>query len=303
MKKLLLVMNPYAGTRKANPVLADIIYLFNCRGFEVTAHMTAGPGDGADVVAKKAAEMDLIVCAGGDGTFNETLTGLRRAGVDIPVGYIPCGSTNDFAASLHLPTSIMPAARAIMDGAPVRYDMGRFGDRYFSYVASFGAFTKTSYSTPQSVKNALGHLAYVLEGAKELFNIPVEHLRFETDHGVFEDDYIFGAISNSTSVGGILTLDPSIVDMQDGRFELMLVRPPKNPVELANLITALTTQKYVSPMLTFQTVSRLTVHCPEGMSWTLDGEEAKAPACLEIENLHHSFRLMQDTRIREENLL
>lgn len=299
MKKLLLVMNPYAGTRKANAVLTDVIYLFNCRDFEVTVHMTAGPGDGADVVARKAAEMDLIVCAGGDGTFNETLSGLRRAGVDVPVGYIPCGSTNDFAASLHLPTSIMPAARAIMDGTPVRYDMGRFGDRYFSYVASFGAFTRTSYATPQSVKNALGHLAYVLAGAKELFNIPKEHLRFETDGGTFEDDYIFGAISNSTSVGGILTLDPSIVDMQDGKFELMLVRPPKNPAELANLISALTNQHYVSPMLTFKTVSRLKVICPQGMSWTLDGEEAKTNGVVEIENLHHSFRLMQDTRIRD----
>lgn len=298
MKKLLLVMNPYAGTRKCNPVLADVIYLFNCRDFEVTVHMTAGPGDGARIVRERAEGYDLIVCAGGDGTFNETLTGLRLAGLDIPVGYIPCGSTNDFAASLHLPTSILPAAKAIMNGTPVRYDMGRFGDRYFSYVASFGAFTRTSYSTPQSVKNALGHLAYVLEGAKELFNIPKLHLRFDTDQGTFEDDYIFGAVSNSTSVGGILNLDPSIVDMQDGKFELMLVRPPKNPAELGNLISALRNQRYVSPMLTFKTVQSLSVTCPADMSWTLDGEEARTDGHVEIENLHHSFRLMQDTRLQ-----
>lgn len=293
MKKMLLIMNPYAGTRKGNKVLADIIGLFNSRGYEVTAHMTAGPGDGARVVEERAKEADLVVCAGGDGTFNETITGLLRSGLSLPVGYIPCGSTNDFAGSLHLPTAPLLAAQAIVDGAPVAYDVGRFGDRYFSYVASFGAFTKASYATPQSVKNTLGHLAYILAGAKELFQIPMEHVAFDTDAGSFEGDYIFGAVSNSTSVGGILTLDPKIVDMRDGKFELMLVRPPKNPGELLNLVTALTAQKYESPMLTFQTVSRLTVTASPDMAWTLDGEKAEGRPTVEIENLHHAIRLIK----------
>ncbi len=293
MKKLFFVMNPYAGTRKANRVLADVISLFNRQGYDVTIYMTAGPGDGARAVARRAKEMDLIVCAGGDGTFNEVVTGIMRSGADVPVGYIPCGSTNDFANSLKLPTNIMDAAKTIVSGKPSAYDLGRFGDRYFSYVASFGAFTKTSYNTSQSLKNALGHMAYLLEGVKELFQIPKAHLAFETDQGSFEGDYIFGAISNSTSVGGILTLDPKIVDMQDGKFELMLVRPPKNPMELADLVSALSSQRYNSPMLTFQTVSRLHVQADPDMDWTLDGERAPGQSVLEIENLHHAIRLIR----------
>lgn len=293
MKKLLLLMNPFAGTRKANRVLADVLLLFNNRGYDVTVHMTAGPGDGAKAVQARAAEMDLIVVAGGDGTFNEAITGLLRSGVDCPLGYIPCGSTNDFANSLHLPLDVLSAAEAIMDGEPVSYDVGRFGDRYFSYVASFGAFTRTSYATSQSVKNMLGHLAYVLAGVKEIFRIPKAHVAVETDDGSFEGEYIFGAVSNSTSVGGILTLDPKLVDMRDGKFELMLVRPPKDALELLNLIQALMAQRYVSPMLTFRTVSRLTVRPDPTMAWTLDGEKADGSPEIEIENLHNAIRLVQ----------
>ena len=293
MKKLLLLMNPFAGTRKANRVLADVLLLFNNRGYDVTVHMTAGPGDGAKAVQARAAEMDLIVVAGGDGTFNEAITGLLRSGVDCPLGYIPCGSTNDFANSLHLPLDVLSAAEAIMDGEPVSYDVGRFGDRYFSYVASFGAFTRTSYATSQSVKNMLGHLAYVLAGVKEIFRIPKAHVAVETDDGSFEGEYIFGAVSNSTSVGGILTLDPKLVDMRDGKFVLMLVRPPKDALELLNLIQALMSQRYVSPMLTFRTVSRLTVRPDPTMAWTLDGEKADGSPEIEIENLHNAIRLVQ----------
>ena len=159
MKKLLFVMNPCAGTKKANRFLPDIIALFNRADYEVIAYMTAGPGDAARMVAEKAADVDLVVCAGGDGTFNETVTGVLRSGADVPVGYIPAGSTNDFAASLHLPTNILQAAQLIVDGEPESFDVGKFGDRYFTYVASFGAFTRASYLTPQTVKNALGHTA------------------------------------------------------------------------------------------------------------------------------------------------
>ena len=211
-------MNPYAGTRKGTKALADIIAIFNRAGYEVITYMTAGPGDCARVVAKLAAQVDLVVCAGGDGTFNETVNGILESGCDTPVGYIPCGSTNDFASSLQLPTNPVKAAQAIMDGDVTRYDIGKFGDRYFSYVASFGAFTKTSYTTPQSVKNALGHTAYLLSSVQELSQIRKEHLLIETGDQVIEDDFIFGAISNSTSVGGILTLDPKQVDMRDGNL-------------------------------------------------------------------------------------
>ena len=148
MKKLLFVMNPYAGTRHAVKNVADIIAIFNRADYDVLAYMTASQGDATRIVYEKAGEVDLVVCAGGDGTFNETISGILESGTDIPVGYIPCGSTNDFANSLKLPTNVLQAAKAIVSGKPITYDVGLFGNRYFSYVASFCAFTKASYATP-----------------------------------------------------------------------------------------------------------------------------------------------------------
>ena len=294
MKKLLFIMNPLAGMKKANRYLADIIALFNRAGYDVLTYMTAAPGDCVTAVEQKAAGMDLIVCVGGDGTFNETVSGLLRTGLDIPVGYIPAGSTNDFAASLNLPTNVLEAAQLIAEGEPVAYDVGRFGDRHFTYVASFGAFTRVSYATPQSVKNALGHTAYLLGGLQEISQIRPFHVRFDLDDDqVIEDDFIFGAISNSTSVGGILTLDPKQVDMQDGKFELFLVRAPKDVLELSECAKALTEQKYNCKVITFCSASRITVTAPPEMNWTLDGEMEPGHETVLVENLHHSIRLMQ----------
>ena len=160
-----------------------------------------------------------MVCCGGDGTLNETLSGLLSAESKTPIGYIPTGSTNDFASSLKLPLDVLEATKNIIEGQPVPYDAGRFGGRVFSYVASFGAFTRTSYTTPQSIKNALGHTAYVLEGIQELTQIRNEHIKMIVDGEVVEDDFLFGAICNSTSVGGVLTLDPDVVDLQDNKLE------------------------------------------------------------------------------------
>lgn len=229
MKKLLLIVNPHAGQRKASKHLTEIIDIFNRAGYEVIAHITASPGDCENMVMHYAHKLAMVVCCGGDGTFNETISGILRSGVDIPVGYIPAGSTNDFANSLQLPLDIPQAAHVSAGGTPFRVDMGSFGGRYFSYVASFGAFTRTSYITSQNVKNALGHVAYVLGGIQELSQIKARHLRFELPDGrVLEDDYLFGAISNSTSVGGILTIPPDRVDMTDGKLELLLIRAPKD---------------------------------------------------------------------------
>lgn len=294
MKKLLFIMNPYAGTKKANRYLTDIIAIFNRADYDVLTYMTAAPGDCITAVEQKAAGMDLVVCAGGDGTFNETVTGLLRAGLDIPVGYIPAGSTNDFATSLKLPTNVLDAARNIVEGEPVTYDVGRFGERYFSYVASFGAFTRASYATPQNIKNALGHTAYLLSGIQELSQIRNFHVRFDLDDGGYiEDDFIFGAISNSTSMGGILTLDPKQVDMRDGKFELFLVRAPKDVLELSECVKALTEQKYNCKVITFCSASKITVTAPKDMNWTLDGEMEPGHDCVSVENLHHAIRLMQ----------
>lgn len=294
MKKMLFVMNPFAGQRKANRFLVDIITIFNRAGYDVTTFMTAGPGDGAALVAQRAAEMDIIVCCGGDGTFNETVVGVLQSGAKTPIGYIPAGSTNDFAASLKLPTDPLEAAQAIVEGEPVAYDVGRFGDRYFAYVASFGAFTRVSYATPQGFKNVLGHAAYILEGIQELSQIKKLHVRLELDGDrVVEDDFLFGAVSNSTSVGGVLNLDPKQVDMSDGQFELLLVRAPKDLSEISECIRALRTQQYNCRMITFVPASQVKVMADPDMVWTLDGERAEGGEVIEVENLHQAIRLIQ----------
>ena len=293
MKRLLLIMNPTSGTKKANPHLSEILSIFSQAGYESLVWMTQKRGDATEITALRGAEADLIVCIGGDGTFNEVVSGAISAGIKTPIGYIPAGSTNDFAASLGLPKNVIQAAQAIVAGKPQAFDVGRFRDRHFTYVASFGAFTKTSYATPQNVKNALGHMAYVLGGIKELSAIRRCHVAVTLDDGEREEgDYIFGAVSNSTSVGGILTLDPEIVDMNDGQFELLLVKYPENPAELAAMVIALTSQNYESPFLIFRTARKLEVEASPDMDWTLDGEFAKGCSELVIENLHSAISVV-----------
>ena len=293
MKKMLFVVNPYAGTRKINKVLSDIIGIFNRAQYQVITYMTASQGDCREAVKKWADGMDLVVCAGGDGTFNETVNGLMERGLDIPVGYIPCGSTNDFAASLKISTNLLQAAKDIVEGSPEPFDIGQFNQRYFTYVASFGAFTRTSYSTSQTIKNALGHMAYLLEGIQELSQIRKEHIRIRWDEGELEDDYIFGAVCNSTSVGGVLTLDPKQVDMCDGLFEVLLVRSPKDLLEVGDCLRALQRHKYNCAMMTFFSASKLEIDASEKMPWALDGEMEKGHSNVTIQNLHSRIRLMK----------
>lgn len=297
MKKMLFIMNPYAGKRRANKYLTDILEMFNRADYLVTVHMTAGPGDATGVVQALAPGMDIVVCCGGDGTFNETVAGLLKTNVDIPVGYIPAGSTNDFAASLHLPTEPLEAAQEIVEGVPVSYDAGSFCGRFFSYVASFGAFTRTSYTTPQSIKNALGHTAYVLSGISELSQIRPEHIRMEINGEVVEDDFLFGAICNSTSVGGILTLDPKQVDMADGKLEVLLVRSPQSLLELTECIAAVQSQQYNNcEMITFRSGSKIEITADPEMPWTLDGEREDGHEHITVVNKHLAYRLVQKPR-------
>ena len=294
MKRMLFVMNPISGQKKANKFLPEIIGLFNRAGYTVITHMTGCQGDAIEAVKKYAKDVELIVCCGGDGTFNETITGLIESGCNVPLGYIPSGSTNDFASSLKLSNNILQATQDILEGQPVAYDVGRFGTRYFSYVASFGAFTKSSYTTPQYIKNALGHTAYVLSGIQELSQIRNSHVRMEIDGKVVEDDFIFGAICNATSVGGVLTLDPKTVDMSDGLLEILLVRSPKNLTELSDCIFAMQTLDYSNcAMVTFCSARQVKVYADPNMPWTLDGEREDGHEEVLVENIHHAFRLMQ----------
>lgn len=293
MKKLLFIMNPFAGQRKANKYLPEILLLFTQAGYEINTVMTTGTGSAARASQTYGGSVDLVVCCGGDGTLSETITGLIRADAQTPVGYIPAGTTNDFASSLKLSHNPVQAAKDILEGEAVAYDVGRFADRYFSYVASFGAFTKSSYSVPQNIKNALGHTAYVLGGISELSQIRNEHIRMEIDGEVVEDNFLFGAICNSTSIGGILTLPPDQVDMGDGIFEVMLVREPRNLTEITECIQAVQTQKYNCSMITFRPAKSIKVLADPLMAWSLDGEKADGYQQIEVKNLHQAIRLMQ----------
>lgn len=286
-----MILNPYAGMRKANRVLTDILAVFNRADYQVDTYITAGAGDATRVAAERAGQNDLVVCCGGDGTFNETVAGILRSGADVPIGYIPAGSTNDFARSLKLPSNMVEVARQIVNGQDHPYDVGLFGDRPFTYVASFGAFTRASYATPQDIKNALGHTAYLLEGISELSQLKPLPVRLEVDDGWEEGEYLFGAVCNSTSVGGILKLDPSQVDMSDGKFEVLLVRAPKDLTELHECILAVQKQTYNCKMITFRSAETIRIHTPQDMVWTLDGERAESASPVEIRNLHKAIRI------------
>ncbi len=295
MKKLLLILNPTAGQKKAVRNLAEIISIFNRADYDTHVFVTAGRGDATEATKRWGAEMDVVVCCGGDGTLNETVTGVIDGKLDLPIGYIPAGSTNDFATSLHLSADVLEAARRIANGTPAAYDIGAWNERYFTYIASFGAFTRASYNTPQNIKNALGHVAYVLEGIQELSNIRKERIRLEIGENgeVLDDDYLFGAVCNSTSVGGVLTLNPAYVDMADGQFELMLIRAPRDLQELHECVVALTNQTYNCGMITFRRVDRLCIQSVPQMPWSLDGEKAVSDDVVRIQNLHQRVRLIQ----------
>lgn len=293
MKKMLVIMNPYAGTRQANKYLAGILDIFCKGGYEVRIAMTQGAGDGIKLAAEHARENDILVAIGGDGTFNEVVAGMIKSGADIPIGYVPGGTTNDFAASVGLSTSALEAAEGIVSGRKQRYDIGKFNGRYFSYVASFGAFTSTSYNVPQDLKNMIGHAAYVLSGITDVVNIKPLHLKVTNGDTTYEDDYIFGAICNSTSMGGIINLKPSDVDMNDGLFEVMLIKAPKDIIDLNSILFALSTQSYNEcDQITFFSSKKVQVVAPADMPWTLDGEYQEPCTDITIKNVYSAIELM-----------
>ena len=294
-----IIINPASRSGKGKALWKNIVepYLME-RKVEYISYNSSQPGEVAKLATQITADATPkspkhLVVLGGDGTFNETVSGVLKSGRDLPVGYIPAGSTNDFAASLHLSNDPLQAARDIVDGQPKRLDIGRFGNRYFSYIASFGAFTRTSYTTPQNLKNALGHTAYMLSSIQEISQIRSHSLRFAlSDGSIIEDKFLFGAISNSTSVGGILTLAPDRVDMADGRLELLLIRAPKNLLELGECVRALQQKTYNCEMITFLSTDSLTVSTPEDLCWTIDGEQEPGHTETEISCLHHAIQVI-----------
>lgn len=293
LKRLHLIINPNAGTRQARRFLPEIISVFNRAGYLCSVFVTEKRGDAADFARDHAGEADLVVACGGDGTLNEVITGLQAGGHKPRLGYIPCGSTNDFANGIGLPAAPLIAAETVVSGAPRPLDVGLFvPDRYFSYTASFGAFTSVSWSTPQNVKNVLGHAAYILEGIRSLADIRPIHMRITADGHLYEEDYIFAAVCNSTSLGGVLKLDGSEVDMNDGRFEALLIPFPADLLALNRILAALRTRNYDDGSLQFLRASDYIFEGGQDVTWTLDGEAAKGAARIEIKNIHNAINLV-----------
>ncbi len=293
LKSLHLIINPNAGTRQGRRFLPEIISIFNRAGYLCSVYVTEKRGDAVDFARAHAGEADLVVACGGDGTLNEVITGLQLGGHKPSLGYIPCGSTNDFASGLELPLAPLLACDSIVLGNPRPLDVGLFGsDRYFSYTASFGAFTSVSWSTSQNVKNVLGHAAYILEGIRSLADIHPIHMKVTADGHEYEDDYIFGAVCNSTSLGGVLKLDDSEVHMSDGLFETLLIPFPPDLLVLNRILTALRTHCYDDPSLYFLRASSFVFEGAPEITWTLDGEAAEGTSRVEIKNIHNAISLI-----------
>jgi diacylglycerol kinase (ATP) len=291
-KKLLFIVNPRAGINKSRAPLFDAVSIFCSAGYLVSVQETAAAGDATRIAREYGGDFDLVVCVGGDGTLNEMLSGLMALPQRPPVGYLPHGSTNDFATSLHLPSSPVKAAQQIVLSHVQPLDLGSHNDRYFAYVASFGAFTRTSYSATRAAKNALGHFAYILEGIGDLDTLRPYRCRVETGNEVFEGEFIFGAVCNTTSLAGLVKLDPDRVELGDGQFELLLLRLPKTAMDLQNIIMAISQQQYDMPGVIFRHVTDITVTTDDDLPWSLDGEYAPSAPEVHIRVLKHCIEMM-----------
>lgn len=297
MKKLLFVYNPRAGKEMLKPRLSDVLDIFVKAGYEVTVHPTQAYRDAYYQIKEyEVGKYDLIACSGGDGTIDEVATGMmkrREMGKDVvPVGYIPAGTTNDFAKSLHIPRKPLAAADNAVKGVPFPCDIGKFNDSVFVYIAAFGIFTDVSYETDQAVKNVLGHMAYILEGAKRIFNIPSYKIKVEHDGQVIEDEFIFGMVTNSRSVGGFSNMVGKNIVFDDGLFEVTLIKTPKNPIALQEIIAALLIEQVdTKHMYTFKT-KKITFDSVEEIPWTLDGEFGGEQDYVEIENVQKAMEIM-----------
>ena len=292
MKKLLYIYNPAAGRKSAKINLSDALEVFTRQGYEITVRPTQARGDAAAAAREQGPDFDRVVCCGGDGTLNETVRGAMRLDAPPPLGYIPGGSTNDFAASLSLPTDPVEAARRVTASEGKLLDVGTFNGRPFIYVASFGAFTRASYSAPQSIKNDLGHLAYLLEGVRDLSTLRPYRATVATEEEVFDGDFLFGAVTNATSVGGLMKLNKDHVVLDDGLFELLLIPNPTSMSGLQELIRALVRQDFTGSGVVFRHVPAVTVTTPEGFPWTLDGEYGSGAEQVEIRVLNRRLNLL-----------
>ena len=297
MRKMLFIYNPNAGTGLIKSKLSDIVDTFAKGGYEITIYPTQKYQDAMEKTMEYQEQYDLVVCSGGDGTLDEVVTGMLSRKDQIPVGYIPAGTTNDFANSLQIPKDMLEAANIIVNGKPFACDVGGFNDDHFVYIAAFGIFTDVSYETKQSMKNILGYLAYLLEGAKRIFNIPSYRIRVTYDDKVIEDEFIYGMVTNSRSVGGFSGIIGPDVVFDDGEFEVTLIRTPKNAIELNELLGAIV-MRQINPerMYSFKS-GNVRFESEVEIPWTLDGEFGGEHSDVLIRNQKQALQIM----VKNEN--
>jgi len=291
-KNLMLVVNPFSGRGVSKFALGTIVLKLCDADYSVTVY-TTGEKTAEQLAYEHAGNHEMIVCVGGDGTLSSVVSGLLRSGVSIPVGYIPTGTANDVATTLALSRDPSTAVQAIIDGSPRPLDIGYFSDeRYFTYIAAFGAFTGAAYSTPQSAKRALGHFAYVLGGLANMAALKARRTIVEFDGGTIEGDFIFGAVANSTSVAGLVKLDPKRVDLADGLFEIILVKQPIVPADFLDIMTSLAGQDYDGDNMLMLHASNAKFTFAEDVAWTVDGEDGGLHREVKIENCNKAISII-----------
>ena len=292
MKKILFVYNAHAGKAAIRSKLAELIDMMVQRGYRVTSHPTQYSGNATELIMQEGSEYDLIICSGGDGTLDEVVTGMMQMDEKRPIGYIPMGSTNDFANSLQLPKNVRKAAEIALDGQPFACDVGQFNDNSFIYVAAFGIFTEVSYQTNQELKNLLGHAAYILEGAKSLLDIEAYVMRVEYEDTILEGEFIFGMVTNSISVGGFKQIAGKNVLLDDGVFEVTLIKRPKNPLELNEIVTSLLARVDNTELIYSFKTDEIRFYTEKEVTWTLDGEYGGSHNQVVIKNWHRAVEIM-----------
>lgn len=297
MKKLLLIINPKAGRTVIKSDLINIIEVFQDAGYQVQMYLTREKKeDNTDFIYKNASDFDIVVCAGGDGTLDNTVSGIMKIERElkrrIHMGYIPCGSTNDYARSLKISLNPVEAAKSIVDGTVCHVDVGKLEKEFFIYVAAFGLFTDISYSTPQNLKNALGHAAYIIEGVGALTKLHPYHMKAWFDGEIVEGDFIYGQITNSLSVGGFKNFVSRHMSFADGLFETVLIRNPQNPLQLQRIVNCLLTENLDDELIVFRKTSKVAIKCKEEVPWTLDGEYGGSYKNVRVYNIKKAISIM-----------
>ena len=290
-KQMLFVYNPRAGKAQIRSNLLDIIDTFVKAGYEVTVYPTQAAGDAVKAVRERREGYDIVVCSGGDGTLDEVVSGMMKSKQRLPVGYVPAGSTNDFANSLGIPKNMLHAADVVVNGRNFACDVGKFNHSIFIYVAAFGIFTDVSYGTSQDTKNVLGHAAYLIEGVKRLPSVRSYPLKITCKENVIEGEFLYGMITNSHSVGGFRGITGQNVALDDGLFEVTLIRKPSNPLDINNIIRALVDKRVKSEHIYTFTTEKLKVESEEPVAWTLDGEFGGEHLAVEIESWHQALEI------------